>query len=487
MLLLTGAQGAQSELPPSLSGLAWGDAFLIGGGVDAITGEVSSSPLSAIELSEQSAINANIRQVMISNKSEYSKEIEVGAKGSLNIYGVTAEGSASYLSKVQYSSTSLTILAQVEIDQSEYQRVKSPALKPVAQKLLTSDPKKFKSTYGEYFLSGVKKGSTLTVILTCTSTSQETMNDFKSSFSISKTNLFSADGYAKFKDEASNKNVSVYFHAVATGVSGTLPDSQDPETLKKWFLENTSHVSKFAYLSSYSNVDPNFSRDVDIEPAVFARVKALYQKSWALTNRYNTCPVNYKSDFANEYNLLINEIKVSKSQLARNEDKITELDFRMDDLISKIDEVFNRLDLYQNMKALKRAEPKKGSKISSSMGQYFLYGIDKRDKSGINITKRSDRYRQSYKIGYREKVFDFSNDSNALFIGWMMTNSRRDSSNGEFWKVSDEIIGTSQAKVHVKSGYDRGTNWSIDVYQVDKSLYNFENTYEAMMKVTPEI
>jgi hypothetical protein len=474
MLLQT--TGEKTELPTSLTGLAWGDAFIIGHGVDAITGAVSASPLKAFEIKAVDVANTRIRELMISDESEYSQEIDVGAKGSFNINGVTAEGSASYLTKVRYSSTSLTVLAQVNIDEAEYRTIISPELSAAAKALLNSDQEKFKSTYGEYFVYGVKRGSTLTVILTCTSKSSSTLRDFKSSFSVSKSDLFTAEGYAKFKSDASEKKITITFDVMAVGYKGTIPSSQDPETMKNWFIKNASGVAKFAYLSSYSDLDPNFSREVDIEPVVFARVQALYQKSWVLTNRYSTCPTNYKSGFADKYNLLVNEINVSKSTLTRHAEKIVELDQRANDLLAGIGEVFNRLDLYRAMEGLASSEPRQNDEMPSGAAQVFLYGINNWPAPGVAITTRTDRYSESWHIGWREKTFDFSGDSNALMIGWMMINNWRDDTNGVFWKVSDQIIGTSGAKVHVKSYYDRGTDWSINVYQVNKSLYNFGNT-----------
>jgi hypothetical protein len=474
MLLQT--TGEKTDLPTSISGLAWGDAFIIGHGVDAITGAVSASPLKPFEVQEVDTATTRIRELMISDESEYSQEIDVGAKGSFNINGVTAEGSASYLTRVRYSSTSLTVLAQVNIDEAEYRTIKSPALTAAANELLNSNQEKFKSTYGEYFLYGVKKGSTLTVILSCTSKSTSELRDFKSSFSVSKADLFTAEGYAKFKSEASAKNISITFDVTAVGYKGTVPSDQSPEVLKNWFIKNASGVAKFAYLSSYSDLNPNFSREVDIEPVVFARVQALYQKSWVLTDRYSTCPSNYKSAFADRYNLLINEINVSKSSLTRTPQKIGELDQRANDLLAAIGEIFNRLDLYRAMQGLAKTEPRQNDEIPSGAGQIFLYGINEWRAPGIAITTRSDRYSDSWHIGWREKTFDFSSDSNALVIGWMMINNWRDDTNGVFWKATDQIIGTSSAKVHVKSYYDRGTDWSINVYQVNKSLYNFGNT-----------
>lgn len=474
-----------SELPQTISGLAWGDAYIIGAGISVMTGNASASALDGFSLSPSGSQVYSRSTTIISTDEEYSREISAGASGSYNMDGVKLSAEASYLNRMTYSETSLTVLVQCEVADAEYETIENPTLTSDALNIMQSSTEKFRDIYGDYFISGARKGALLTVSLICRSDSSSRLDDFKSKVSASQADLFSASGFANFQQLASSTKTSITFDIDAQGVKpgSTPPDVEDPAKILSWFEQNLALVPRYAYLTNYSSLYSDFPTTIDIAPSVFADIQALYQKAWLTKNRFSTCPGDYADAFANQYNKVIDEVEVAKPGLPSDPSQITTLDSGLDDVLTLLQPIFNRYDLRATVAGLASTEPATDHDISASSGNVWLYGIDSWSATGVSIASQSYRYDQKWHVGHREHTFTLGGSSSVLIVGWRVDNLWRSGTNGSWKKTSGQILLSDLGTVYVRSDYDRGLAWEVTTYFVDSSLYDFDAASKGAISV----
>jgi len=125
----------------------------------------------------------------------------------------------------------------------------------------------------------------------------------------------------------------------------------------------------------------------------------------------------------------------------------------------------------------KAKEPSKDARIddTASGQQNWMYGVGSWTRSGaVTIFSESFRYAEDWHIGWREKTFEFGPNGTRLIVGWNVIANRTDGNCGGWWKAKDgTILLTDFASVHVTSEYDRGTDWTLQIYYVNAADYQF--------------
>ncbi|MEQ8254889.1 MAG: hypothetical protein RKE52_07255 [Marinovum algicola] len=473
--MLTFLQG-ESTLPPTITDIPWADAYKIGGGVDAVTGDTfDGSALTSTDTTPAKVGEGQISIKIISTEAEMEREIDVGASGSYNTGAVEISAEASYLNSVSYSATSLTVLAQVEISDTDYATIKDPALKAKAKSLLDSDQAKFKKTHGDYFISGVKSGSLLSVVLRITAESESRLDDFKSKFSGSKGNLFSASGYANFKQAVSSSKTTFEQTVVhfGTKTGAVPPKADDPEELLAWFKDNLQAAQMRAYLTSYSSLDPNFDRTVPVAPAVFGEITALYKQVWLVESRFKTCPGDYADAYAHTFDTLTGEIRAAREELASEPSKIAEYASQLASLKTELDEIYARYALYMSVKGAKSSVPKKDKEHDSGDTNIWHYGYDTWPGIATQISTTEQSYSEKWQIGHRTHTFDWGGSSKYMLVGFTV-DSVWHSHNGSWKLTTSDPLLKDTASIYVSSEYDRGTNWKVKWHYVEAKDYQFD-------------
>jgi len=475
-----------TELPPSISGQSWGDSYLVGAGISAMTGDIfPESALKSCATTPAGSASYSRTVTTISSDQDYTREISVGAQGSYNMGGVKLSGKASYLNKMTYSETSMTILVQAELADEEYEMVNAPELSDKALALMKSSTEKFRDTHGDYYLAGVKKGALMTVSLVCTATSSSSLTDFKSTFSASKKDLFSASGYADFKSTASKHDVSVTFSVFMQGTTPgkTPPEVQDPDKLLEWFENNYAQMPRYAYLENYSNLYPDYTRKFPIDPRVFADIQALYEKAWLTKNRFSTAPGGYASQFQGDYDKITSTVEDSRPNLTTDTDEIAKLDAGLQDVLNDLVPIFNRFDLYQTVKGKQASEHISRDQVDSGSGNSWHYGVQKWSKPGVDIANKYQSYQKSWKSGHREHNFTLAGPSDQLIVGWSVGNLRQNSDNGYWENTTGQILLKNSGNIYVKSDLDRGCDWGVETWTVSSADYVFGDGVKSFTMV----
>lgn len=467
-----------TTLDAILSNLPWEDQFSYGAGVNAITSEACGSALKTVVPVDAGSLKSNEIYRFISSKSDYEQEISVSVSGMYNMEGTKITGSASYLRSVEYSDMTMTLVASFESERNAYNCPDTFTLTEEAKTLL-SKPNEFRRAYGDYFIAGAKTGSTFYATYICRAQSVSDMNKFKVDLGAEAPQVFSAKGSAKFMEKANNNNISLSVEIYMNGYNGHPPSGPwSPEAVLQaleWFKANMTGTPLKTKLHHYSTLDPGYPRNVTVSPDDFIQLRKLYSDVWLVRSRYATCPKEYKDGLREKFQTVNFGVSAYQSILATDAYKRQGLQELASSLLTSIEHIFKRRDFYNKVISKKKSEPKKDDwhEEKADGTHTWTYGYNSSSESAaIHIRKHSATYKDDWHIGWREKNLEYKNDA-ALIVGWEVVANWRDGTCGQWKKTVTSIIGESKSGVYVKSQYDRGTNWTVNIYFVDKKDYKF--------------
>ncbi|HYX51951.1 MAG TPA: hypothetical protein VE783_00765 [Candidatus Limnocylindrales bacterium] len=480
----------RTDLDPIMAGIPWGESFRNGAGLNAVTGNLTGSALQPFEPVQRGGKTSVMHYEFVSNQSEYEREISASTSGKYNIEGIDVSASASYLTKIKYSETSVTLIAKYRSEFAEYALADKYNLTTEAARLMESDPAKFRAAFGDYFLAGAKSGSWFTATYVCSSSDASNMQEFKASFALDAPKVFSAEGAASFKEKAEKLNISVAYDVFAYGHTGTLPPK--PKTpdeviaVLDWFQQHESPVAVRGYLEHYSVLNPLYPSWIDVDPAAFVELQVLYNAYWRLIDRYESCPPAYRAQLQTQFIQVTSDVRANRSRLVDDAEKRKQCARDVTLLLQVFDAVFDRQDFYYAVQKSAKKEPGRDQRIDETGGvQSWLYGFSTYSKSSaVLIQSVVQRYSDSWHIGWRETTLQFGPDQTKLLVGWQVISNWNDGTNGGWWKTTDQIILQNQGGVHVKSLYDRGCDWTVVYYFVESKDYLFGD--RATLAPTPE-
>jgi V8-like Glu-specific endopeptidase len=450
----------------------WRKDYQLGTGVDAITGQLRASAVEPFKITPHKAQNPRYFYSLISSSSDMQSIISSSVKGSYNLEGIKVSASTSFIDELTVSELSMTLFAQISVEESEY----SVAEK---YKLSVTPAADFRHKYGDYFLAGYRSASSLYVMYQCRFTSTEQRSKFAAALSAEVPEVFSTEGSAAFEKVKKEHNASVTLRIVAQGTSGPIPDAPSsgwtPETvvsvLLPWFNKSQALAPLDVLLMHYSLIDPTISAEVPIAPDTFAKLNYLYGQFWQARAMFKTCPQFGLRLVNDTFNRLRTDVESHQINLPSDLPMLQRLTGETLGLQKTLDEILNRQTFYTQVLAAARTEPPADKNFNANDGVVrWSYGYQRSDLPGVSVTSITDRVSADWKIGWNEHVFSFRDSTKAL-VGWDLICNRTDGHNGDWHKVSSQIIGRSTGDVFVKSDYDRGYSWTIVWYMVDSILY----------------
>jgi len=464
-----------TELTSVIVDVPWSDAFTFGCGIDAITGSSMSSALEPF-LPIPSEIKSSTESYrFVQDESDLIQEIGAAASGSYNIQGVTVSAKSDYLNKIEFSGVTTSLVATYEATYDGYDEADGYYLTHTAKNFI-KDPPQFRSMFGDYFVSGVKRVSSFVAVYKCTAQSYEDLNSFKGSIGASAPEVFSAEASASFERKAEEHHVAISVEVVMSGYEGDPPTATTPaETLKalEWFKKHEQGRYFQAKLYHYSMIDPTYPRTIRIDPQVFVDLRILYLTLWEVRVLYANVPSAYQTRYQNMYYNLDIGLPANQNVLATDQQKRDDFQQEATILLNLLKDVFSLMDFYLGVKDLVSTEPKQGQKIEEDATRpSWKYGL-KSGSGAIFVDNTEQRYKQDYNgPGWNQHTFVFD-DPTKHIVCWEVIANRNDGKNGSWMKVVDQILLTGYAAVHVSSAYDRGTDWSLRVYYVNAEDYPF--------------
>jgi hypothetical protein len=467
----------QTHLDGVVSNLPWADGFIVGTGVNAVTGELlAGQAIKKADLTESETKEAHSSFQWIESESDLDQQIEVAASGRYNMDGVNLTASASYLNEIRYSETSVTLVAHYESTYAAYDEADQYALTDEAQSHV-GDPKRFRQLYGDYFVAGRRRGSRFTVVYRCETRSAERLDKFKLTVG-ANAEVFDAEGSAAFKRAAKDNDVNITIVVDAIGYKGNLPVTpQDPEeilALLELFIKSEVGVPVRAKLYHYSRLAPSLSTTVPIAPAVFVALSQLYQAHFRIESGYESLPTHYQQQYENDVTTFRAELSANSNSLATDSTERDSLTRKANDLFGALRAVMDRQDFYFAVAAQVSKEPKQGD-ITTCVDcgpKAWLYGYSVYNGShSVHIETRKLPYSQDGSVTVVNHTFHVDPDQTRLIVGWeIRANLERA---GEWKKVSDQIILKNSADVWAQSNFWGKFDWTLWVYYVEAKDYQF--------------
>jgi hypothetical protein len=460
-------------LNTTVVGQPWQKSFQLGLGVDAVTGQLRASAVKPFELKPSSRLNPEFIYSLIQSESDLQSVISGSTKASYNLEGVTLSASASFLDSIAVSELSVTVVAQVSVQESEYSLATN-------YELAVKPDNKFRDKYGDYFVAGYRAGSSLYVMYQCRFSNAQNRSKFTTSLAAEVPQVFSAEGSASFEKISKQNNASVSIRISALGVNSPIPTPPSsgwtPESIVKdilpWFNNSIKMEPLEAYLQHYSVIDPGISGEVPVSPNVFYELSYLYNRFWLVRALFKTCPDFGRGDVEEAYHQLESEIQAYQASLPSEPNKIEEFTEETETLLEGLHEINNRQAFYTQVVAAAKTEPKKGRNFDADEGVVrWGYGFQRGNMPGVEILAVNDGVSAMPPwVGTHSHVFSYR-DTIKVIVGWDLVCNRNDGHNGDWHKVSEQIIGQNSGDVYVKADYGRAYGWSIIWYVVDANLY----------------
>jgi hypothetical protein len=470
------SSGATTDLEAVLTGVPWGDGYDFTKGLDAVTGSLMPTALEPALPFERTVKKSYESYRFVQSESELDSEIETSVSGKYNFSGVTVSGSAEYLQKIKYSELATSLVASYRSEYDGYDEIQQVRLSAQAKGLI-GDPAKFRHQYGDYFLKGGRRGSTFRAVYVCQARSVSSMSEFKAKLGAETPDVFSAEGSARFKSAASEHGISISADVWMDGYEGTSPSGPwTPEKILEalaWFKAHEKGIYTRAELMHYSSLDPKLPRSVDIAPEVFVALRKLFDALWTVRALYHSCPANYQRPFTERFHDLDHEVTGRQSALPTDTDLRVACQKRTDDLRAELTAVFDRMDFASKVRDAIGGEPGQGHSTDDSGRRSYFYGYNSYPRSSaVAIKMDSESYSDVWQIGWREHTFDWQHQDR-LIVGWEVVSNWADGTNGIWRQDSAPILASHRANVYVKSWYDRGCNWTLNVWWVDAKDYDF--------------
>ncbi|MFP6860662.1 hypothetical protein [Pseudomonas sp.] len=489
--LLSNAVGTSTRLDGTISDISWNDGLFLGKGIDAMTGDVRGSAIDSFTTEQHGTqkIEQSTRYLMSSEDVE--KEIEASVSLKFNLGNFSADTTNSYLEKLAVSHTTVSIIAEYSVTQSEFDIAPSYQLTTQARKLL-DNPADFRQAYGDYFVAGFKRSARFTAIYRCQASSMEKMKSFKSSLKAGYGDLFSAEGSAGLKSLAKEQGISLSMDVSMFGVTSTPPqeltlssgkDNGDAgfaqvQKLLEWFKSNQKGTPFQALLWHYSTLQecPTYSSSIDVDPQAFVEIKAIRRKLWHAKITMEALPAGYQQAIKHSLSSLEDLIKAHQDDLIGNAQRRRDYDEQLEVLQQKINEITERQAFYLEVKDRLASEPPQSQLIAEKQdGQHeWLYGLDSYPASqAVRILSEQHDCQEKYAFAkHKTSTLRFTS-SGRLIVGWKVSANWHDGTDGWWCKASDGILLRPFGEVAVKSQLTRGFNWSVTYYYVDAKDYQF--------------
>ncbi len=477
--LIENQGGRQSNLDPILTDIPWNASWDIGSGIDAITGGMAIA--SAIKPSpvERAPINqAFYSGRLIRNESQFAQELDVNLNAKFNIGSVDVTASTKYLQKISYSELSLTIVVRYKTAPDAYDLMKAPELTAEARELL-ADPAAFRKRYGDYFVEGARRTSEFIAIYNLYAKSSEKVREFEASIGVVST-LLTAEGTTRLKDLAKKNELTINCSVDYVGITEQptlIPNTPDEiRDALEWFKDHNEGVRETARLVHFSRFSTAYPTTVDVPPDVFVDLHMLYRSLWLVRAYHTALPKVYKDRFADDVIALQLDITTNKPTLPHDSEQRQALAARASDLRADLEEVIERRDFFELVKQTIAEEPKKDATQSAARSQYtWTYGYASYPGSlAVTISPIQRDYKETARAGWRQDTLELHAREGVKIVGWEVRSNWRDNTNGQWWKVSDKILGQMAGQVHVKSAHLRGCDWSVIFYTVPAEDYLFD-------------
>ncbi|XP_065846441.1 uncharacterized protein [Oscarella lobularis] len=273
----------KSDIPLTLPDVHWFPGMELGFGFDVLTGEVKPSPFkmaeSKAEKVSSSSQSSEETFSFIESAQDIEKEMSVSTSLSFGLGSFSSSLSSEISDHVKVSQNTVTAIRKKTVKSDSYEMLDVLDLKEEAKSLLEqNDMIEFRNRYGDYFVAGMKRGSSFRAYYRCSASSSEEMSKLKASLKASYM-AASAENETDVSDESKKINRCVSVSYTMYGVEGTYKSSvstlEDVNKALDYFSSNDKGAPLVAILRHYAFLNLGLRAQVPLDPLGFQHVKEI--------------------------------------------------------------------------------------------------------------------------------------------------------------------------------------------------------------------
>ncbi|SFD78271.1 hypothetical protein SAMN05518672_103198 [Chitinophaga sp. CF118] len=472
-----------TTLATDIAGQPWLPEYAFGKGVNAVTGNLAGTAVVIPAVKPATGQSSITTYSSITSSSDVEKQISASADGSYNMDGMTVSASTSYLTEIKQSELYMTVIATFESSSNGYDTVSYPGtsitLTEQARALVDKgDFATFRNIYGDYLISGSKKCAYFRAIFTLHTTSESDLQKLEASIGADVPEIFTAKGNTAFQEAIKQSNASVNMTLNMQGYSGNPPSGKwDISTVSEaltWFTAHMAPIEVLTEMIHYSIVDSRIPTTLNIDPSIFSAVSDIYLNAYMLDISWASLPDEWQYIYEVQVTSLVKQVRFSAQELVTNDSLRATLYSEVTQLLSTLQNLYQRVVFIKRIKSLQPGEPAIGQSESGTQ----LYGStnypNKANDPAFKIQYVSQNFKETGHVGHKYHTFYIAPD-NGIIIQWELHAVWTDGTDGTWYLEQQNnnmshILLNNAAKITAVSELSRGFDNTLTVWYVDASL-----------------
>ncbi|GIQ87958.1 hypothetical protein KIPB_010110, partial [Kipferlia bialata] len=351
----------------------------------------------------------------------------------------------------------------------------------------------FRRCYGDYFVSGVKRGSVVNIVFTMTADTEEHMDEYKVTVGVELPEVAEAEVGVGQSWASGNEHININCQVFSEGFVAGAPSIaklEDVGAALEWYRNPNNRVSApiSVQLQHYHTLTHGSTIPLvlDAHKDTVDQWRQYSSKMGQLRTLYNELSRRCKFPRVRGQESLDERFQT----LADQHGMASQDSFSAAAVVS-INCLMEELRLFEDrLVLLDRLKKEEDARLRDSPEdwKWCANGACEWDK-GINDTARTVTntddtiytYQEEYKeaapwYGYNYHNFVFKSKQSfgeAMCVGFHLESMRKDDWGGGSWRVPKRALGETEATVEVASAQARECHWKINWYYVAKSSYNF--------------
>ncbi|KDQ57723.1 hypothetical protein JAAARDRAFT_207204 [Jaapia argillacea MUCL 33604] len=479
------------------------DSMILGGSMDAVTGEIRPSAIDRSTIKTEqvpsgaSGEHQKFQMIEDVRSLEDSATLNMSASMTIPYSGlnITAkEGIDFSNTNISQGSSLLFLLTWERVGGIERLVDGVVGLKPDAIEKVVKDPDGFRKSYGDYYISQIQSKARFSAMWKCTASSQSSLKSFKDSLGLDVNALGNIGGSAKFQSSltkaASANHVSWDVQFDTVGDAGkTVFDTSDVTKTFDSFRANCTPVPALVWYRHYSWLDNRLPRTINMDPGTFDLLVNVFAKARFVLFLNGIAPGKQatRRDRSNRIKSAFSMIHARRAQYYNGSSALQAPLKELDDLKTELLRLLDRQDLvtqlrgqtYKDLKSQFQVynEDDHGSWIASNQGDRNTWTFGTTHYSDADAQKWAIQkvVAQTVKVpGHlldeRRGLLSFPGDSSAsgTVVGVeLKDNGGTGNGNGSYWCVpKTNPLGDKNCRIEVKTFRGRGMNWSLTVHYI---------------------
>ena len=496
MATISLAEMATISLPTEAE-IPWPSTGVLGMGVVAPGGELLKAAVTKFEAEAGSSLDVTSSAKEITSAADLKKVLGVEAKGQFSTRALAGDAMARFEQSVEHSERVRTILYEITFEWRDAAFASPmPSLTEGAAALWHQAPGRFRDAYGDYFIAGYTKKARFLAFARLASKDEKDLINVAASVKASFNNAgskWSAEAATNIQKEVEHHSceMSLEYHMMGVSAEGKWQSPDPPVTLigslpglVDHFMKNAVGCKTTAKLVHYHRIEPEIPTVIDMDRDVFLAAEDLYDKLLRARATAQKLPVRYREEM--------------EARLDRIRDRITaeiprDLSCTMDDVVPLVEalaswdtdakEILAYLALWRD--AIKAGD--KGGVVSGSppvaieaippvrVHETYKYpghidvDLIYRD-TGITMRVGPGGH------GYHDVPLGPAHAGITLkdrkVCGYRASSSRESAKKGKI-RITGGGVGKDNIAFHMRSDYDRGLEWTVEVFTVPAEKFNF--------------